>query len=65
MGFDNGWRNVWWELAYALSAVLMIGAIWAAGWFVNRPWSRLLRWTAALGAGALASGVDGMNRRDR
>ena len=39
MGFDNGWRNVGWELEFTLCAVLMIGAIWAAGWFVNRPWS--------------------------
>jgi hypothetical protein len=58
VGFDNGWRNVWWELASALSAVLIIGAIWAAGWFVNRPWSRPLRWATALGAGVLACSVD-------
>jgi hypothetical protein len=57
MGFDHGWRNVWWELEFTLSAVLVIGAVWAAGWFVNRPWSRLRRWVAALGAGVLACSV--------
>jgi hypothetical protein len=58
MGFDNGWRNVWWELEFTLSVALIIGAIWAAGWFVNRPWSRPLRWATALGAGMLACSVD-------
>ena len=58
MGFDNAWRNVGWELEFTLCAVLMIGAIWAAGWFINRPWSWLLRVATALGAGFLACSVD-------
>jgi hypothetical protein len=57
MGFDNGWRNVGWELEFTLCAVLMVGAIWAAGWFINRPWSWPLRWATALGAGFLACSV--------
>ncbi|MGP8201066.1 MAG: hypothetical protein ACLQU4_16360 [Limisphaerales bacterium] len=57
MGYDNGWRNVWWELEFTLCAVLTVGAIWAAGWFVNRPWSWPVRLTAALGAGFLACSV--------
>lgn len=58
VGFDHGWRNVSWELAAALSAVLIVGAIWAAGWFINRPWRPMLRWAMALGAGFLACSVD-------
>jgi hypothetical protein len=58
MGTDNGWRNVWWELAAALSAVLIIGSIWAMGWFVNRPWPKLVRWSAAAAACFLACSVD-------
>ena len=57
MGYDNGWRNVWWELEFTLCAVLTVGAIWAAGWFVNRPWSWPVRLAAALGAGFLACSV--------
>lgn len=58
MGYDNAWRNVRWELAAALSAALIIGAIWAAGWFLNRPWKPVVRWAAALAAGFLACQVD-------
>lgn len=58
MGYDNGWRNVWWESQFTLCAVLMVGAIWAAGWFVNRPWAWSLRLAAALCAGVLAFLVD-------
>jgi hypothetical protein len=58
MGFDNGWRNVGWESEFTLCAVLMIGAIWAAGWFLNRPWSWPLRLATVLGAGYLACSVD-------
>jgi hypothetical protein len=57
MGLDHAWRNIWWELEFTLCAVLMVGAIWAAGWFVNRPWSRPLRLATALGAGVLACSV--------
>jgi hypothetical protein len=58
LGWDHAWRNIWWESACALSAILIIGAIWAAGWFVNRLWQPLLRWALALGAGFLACSVD-------
>jgi hypothetical protein len=58
MGLDHAWRNLWWELACALSALLIIGAIWAAGWSVNRPWRPLIRWVLALGAAFLACSVD-------
>jgi hypothetical protein len=57
MGFDNGWRNVVWESEFTLCAVLMVGAIWAAGWFVNRNWSWPIRLPTALGAGFLACSV--------
>jgi hypothetical protein len=57
MGFDNGWRNVGWELEFTLCAVLMVGAIWAAGWFINRPWSWPIRLATASGAGVLACSV--------
>jgi hypothetical protein len=57
MGFDNGWRNVVWELEFTLCAVLMVGTIWTAGWFLNRPWSWPLRLATALGAGVLACSV--------
>ena len=58
LGWDYAGRNFWWELACALSAVLIIGAIWAAGWFVNRPWRPILKWALALAAGFLACSVD-------
>jgi hypothetical protein len=57
MGFDNGWRNAGWELEFAFCAVLMIGAIWVAGWMVNRPWPWPMRVIGALLACALASSV--------
>jgi len=57
IGSDNGWRNFWWELEFTFCAVLIIGAIWAAGWFVNRPWPWILRVATALLAGALACSV--------
>ena len=58
MGADNPWRNFWWELSFTLSVVLMVGAIWAAGWFLNRPWSSVIRWATALGAVVLACSID-------
>ncbi len=57
IGSNHAWRNVGWELEFTLCAVLMVGAIWAAGWFVNRPWSWPLRLATALGAGFLACSV--------
>jgi hypothetical protein len=58
IGYDNAWRNIRWETENALCAVLIIGVIWAAGWFVNRPWPRPVRWVMALGAGVLACSMD-------
>jgi hypothetical protein len=57
MGYGNGWRNVGWELEFTLCAVLIIGAIWTAGWVANRPWSLPLRLATALSAGVLACSV--------
>ena len=57
MGFDNAGRNFTWELTFAFCAVLIIGAAWAAGWFVNRPWRPALRLLLALAAGYLACSV--------
>ena len=57
-GFDHPWRNAGLELQAALGAVVVIGAIWAAGWAVNRSWSRALRWAVALAALAVACSFD-------
>jgi hypothetical protein len=60
-GFDNPWRNAGLELQAALHAVVVIGAIWAAGWFVNRSWGRTLRWGLALAALAVAGSIPMVN----
>ncbi|MGA3181448.1 MAG: hypothetical protein ABSF38_14000 [Verrucomicrobiota bacterium] len=54
MGWDNPWANIRLEAQAALCALVLLGAIWAAGWFVNRPWPWPWRLAAALAAGALA-----------
>jgi hypothetical protein len=56
-GFDHPWRNAGLELRAALGAVVVIGAIWAAGWFVNRSWPRTLRWLLAAAALAVAFSI--------
>jgi hypothetical protein len=58
MGFNHGWRNAGWELEATLWASVMIGAAWAAGWAINRPWSLPARWITAAAAIALAWSVD-------
>jgi hypothetical protein len=55
-GFDHPWLNGWLELKAGGGAVLVIGAVWAAGWFVNRPSFRI-RIIALLILGALALSV--------
>jgi len=50
LGLDHPWRNAGLELRAAFHAVVLIGAIWAAGWFVNRSWSRALRLATAVAA---------------
>jgi hypothetical protein len=58
MGFNHGWRNVGWELEATAWVVIIVGALWAAGWFFNRPWLNLIRLVTVLGAIALAYSVD-------
>ena len=53
VGFDHPWHSAGLELLAACHAVVVIAAIWAAGWFVNRPWPRALRLATA--AAALAA----------
>jgi hypothetical protein len=52
-GFDHPWSNGWLELKSGGCAVVVIGAVWAAGWFVNRP-SSAVRILAVLILAALA-----------
>ena len=52
-GFDHPWRNGWLELKAGLGAVLVIGATWAGGWFMNRP-ADLLRVIVVFVLGGLA-----------
>jgi hypothetical protein len=52
-GFDHPWRNGWLELKGGLWAVVVIGATWAAGWFINRP-SAPIRIFAVMVLGGLA-----------
>jgi len=56
-GFDHPWQNASIEAQAALSALTVIGAIWAAGWFVNRRWPLMARVGAALAALVLACGA--------
>ena len=55
-GFDHPWRNAWLEFKDGLCALLVVGATWGAGWFVNRP-SALIRILAAVVLGGLAASV--------
>src|SRR5580658_3261335 len=52
-GFDHPWRNGWLELKSGGGAALVMGAAWAAGWFVNRP-SSVARGLVLVVLGALA-----------
>ncbi len=53
-GFDHPWFFAMAELKSTLYAVIAIGAIWAAGWFANRPWPVLMKVVTVLAAGILA-----------
>jgi hypothetical protein len=50
-GLNRPLPNALLELQATLVAVLGVGAIWVAGWVVNRPWPRGARFAAALAAG--------------
>jgi hypothetical protein len=54
LGFDHPWRNASMVLQASLGAVLVIGAIWAAGWLANRPWRGPLPLLTAFAAIAVA-----------
>jgi hypothetical protein len=56
-GFDHPWRNAGLELRATFYATVILGTIWAAGWFVNRSWSRALRLATALGALAVVCSI--------
>ncbi len=56
-GFDHPWSNVWVEVKAAAGGVVVLAAIWAAGWLGNRPWSALMRAGTALAALALVYAV--------
>jgi hypothetical protein len=49
-GFDHPWRNAGLELRAAFHAVAVFGGIWAAGWLVNRSWSRAVRLATTVAA---------------
>jgi len=36
-GFDQPWHNGWLEIQAGICALVVLAAIWAAGWFINRP----------------------------
>jgi hypothetical protein len=57
MGLDQPWANLALEAGAALRALVVLGAIWAAGWFVNRPWPWPRRLALALAAGVIACSV--------
>jgi hypothetical protein len=57
-GIDHAWRNIRLELLATFGAALVVGAIWAAGWFVNRPWRPLVRWLLGAAALYLACSID-------
>ncbi len=52
-GLDHPWRNGWLEIQAGVCALVVLAAIWAAGWFINRPSSKV-RMTLVLVLGALA-----------
>lgn len=49
-GLDHPWGNALAQMRATLCAVAVVGAIWAAGWLINRPWSMLMRVVTVLAA---------------
>lgn len=59
-GFDHPWRAGWLEIKAGIYALVVLGAIWAAGWFINRPASKArMALVLVLGALALCVRLDG------
>jgi hypothetical protein len=56
-GLDHPLRNAATELTATGWALLVMAAVWAAGWLVNRPWLRLMRIVTAVAACVLAGFV--------
>lgn len=50
-GLDDPWSNGWAELKTALIVSIVLAAIWAAGWTVNRSRSVAIRLAVIIGAG--------------
>jgi hypothetical protein len=53
LGLDRPWLYGKIELLAAVKAAVAMGAIWAAGWMMGRPWKLTVRVALAVGAGAL------------
>jgi hypothetical protein len=59
-GFDHPWRNGWLEFYAGVCATVVLAAIWAAGWFINRPSSKpRIALVLVLGALALSVRLEG------
>lgn len=56
-GLDHPLRNAATELAATGCALLVLAAVWVAGWLMNRPWPLLVRIVTVVAIGALASFV--------
>ena len=59
-GFDHPWRNGWLEIQAGICGLVVLAAIWAAGWFINRPTSKArIALVLVLGALALCVRLEG------
>jgi hypothetical protein len=59
-GFDQPWRSGWLEIHAGVWALVVLAAIWAAGWFVNRPSSKArMALVMVLGGLALCARLEG------
>ena len=59
-GFDYPWRNSWIEIKAGVLALVVLAAIWAIGWFINRPTSKArIALALAFGLAALCVRLDG------
>lgn len=56
-GVDRPWFNALMQLKATFWAAAILGSVWASGWFVNRPWSLIIRMATALAAVAIACSV--------